>query len=143
MSSPVSAGLAITLEHRICKPLPLPNLLTWRGQRDEREEGEKRSWSITRGSLLFHTSLPEVRTRRQGRAPLSNQHQCIENKAPTARNSTPSEKKNVLICYFLFCRHCSYSIECLCLSQQMGSQTQANTDLSLSPFSGLFMSFQS
>lgn len=40
MSSPVSAALALLLEHRICKMLSLPNLLTWRVEQKRRGKGE-------------------------------------------------------------------------------------------------------
>lgn len=124
MTSPVSAGLALTLEDRICKLLSLPNLLTCRSERDGGEEGEKRSWSVTRGPLLFRGELPEVRILCQGH------DQCrlttYIRERSRCQDWLPSAK-----CCDVFCSADITGIECLGLSQQMWSHTQANTDFSL------------
>lgn len=127
MSSPLSAGLALTLEHRICKPVSLPNLLTWRGESDGGEEGEKWSWGVTRGPLLFHSELPEVRI--CAKVMLSAGQLYIREKVLLLLGSDSQVKQ----CFdmFFFISADITGIEYLGSSQQMWSSTQANTDLSL------------
>lgn len=137
MTSPVSAGLALTLEHRICKPLSLPNLLTWRGEGRRRGRGEvklkRHAWAA---------SVPQWAARGENRAPRScsvQVNKVYEKKSPTAKMWLPNPK---MFWYVIFYSADITGIEYLGLSQQMWSHTQESTDLSLCLFfSGLFTSF--
>lgn len=102
MTSPISAGLAVTLEHRICKPLSLPNLLTWRGQGQGRGRGEakckRHAWT---------SAVPQWAARGENCVPRSCRLTKSMSEKSHCQDLTP-KCKNILICYFLFCRHHGY-----------------------------------
>lgn len=98
MPSPVSAGLALTLEHRICKQLSLPNLLTWRGEGRRRGRGQvklkRHEWTA---------AVPQASC--QGWGSWAKVTLSIREK----QTWLPSAKM-FLMCYFRFCRHHRYWI---------------------------------